>query len=56
MKVYYTFQAVIIVILIVTSIISFVTHNVADAIYFLLAANFLLLALWIENRLGGFKL
>jgi len=55
MKVYYTFQAVIIVILIVTSNISFWINNMADAIYFLLAANFLLLALWIENRLGGLK-
>jgi len=47
MKVYYTFQAVIIVILVVISIISFATHNAADAIYFLLAANFILLAVWI---------
>ena len=47
MKMYYTFQAVMIVILVVISIISFATHNAADAIYFLLAANFILLAVWL---------
>lgn len=47
MKIYYTFQTMIIVILVVISIISFWTNNVADAIYFMVAANFILLTVWM---------
>jgi c-di-AMP phosphodiesterase-like protein len=53
MKMLRMFLKVNIIILLVISIISFWTNNVADAIYFMVVANFLLLAMWIETRREG---